>query len=74
MRAPSLFIENPVCGPSTRALGTPESDIITVKGVAGAQTHMRNSSKSIFGGEEIRDILIEKEQDELDVMGVSEYY
>lgn len=54
-------MENPVCGPSMRDLGTPESDIITVKGVASAQTHMRNSSKSICGGEEMSDILIEKD-------------
>lgn len=36
VREPSWFMENPVCGPSTRVDGTPESDMITVNAVTTA--------------------------------------
>lgn len=45
VRAPSWFMENPVCGPSTRVDGTPESDMITVNAVTfGGENNVQHSS------------------------------
>lgn len=39
-------MENPVCGPSTRAEGAPESDMMTVKGAEkGKQQRVKTTAK-----------------------------
>lgn len=72
VRAPLLlFMENPVCGPSTKADGTPESDIMTVKGLENGNKHIKQ--RPIKNGGEKNGAIFERSETGWLVLGIVDY-